>query len=206
MVMEIGIADDVARVRRRMTDIERRELPFALALALSGTAFDVRTLMIERVGPESFELRDARFLRAAIRVRKATKRDLTARVYDHLGSSDLELHARGGVRYPVDGRHVAVPTRVLTPRRRARGVPRAWRPRQVLRKPRVFRTRIGGREYIVRRRTRRRYPVEPLYLLVERARMRRRFSFYEAAEREFRARIGGQFRRAMRRAVGPSVH
>ena len=200
-MIEINISSDIKRLQRRLNDIERNQLPFALALALTGVAFDIRKETVERVGPRSFELRDPRFLRAAIRVEKATKHNLTARVYDHLESSDLEAHARGKVKQPVVGRHIAVPTKVLTPKRRARGVPKAWRPKQVMRKPRVFMAEWRGRKYIWRRRTKKRYPIEPLYLLVSSAKMPKSFPFYSAARATFRGNIGHQMEKALRRAV-----
>lgn len=205
-MLTIDISDDVARVRRRMTTVARQELPFALALALTGAAFDIRKEAVERVGPDSFDMRDRRFLRAALRVEKATKANMTAKVYDALESSDLELHARGKVKYPFNGRRLAVPTKHLLPKRGARGVPKAWRPAQAMRKKRVFVNRWRGHEYIWRRRTKKRYPIEPLYLLVPRARMPRRFPFYERARDMFRSQIDGQLDRALRRAIKSRQH
>ena len=199
-MLELDVSSDVDRLMRRMTAVERRQVPFALAGALTSLAFDIRKDAVERTGPESFDLRDPRFLRAAIVVDKASKHDLRARVYDRLESSDLLLHARGLPKYP-HGKHVAVPTKHLLPKRRARGVPKAWRPKQVMRKPRVFEQRWKGHLYIWRRKTKKRYPIEPLYLLVPRAQMRKRFPFHERARQIFRAELGQVFHRKFEHAM-----
>ena len=201
LVIEIDVRADIVRLARWLTDIERRQLPYATSRALNATAFAIRRLEVERVGPRSFDLRDARFLRAAIVVARSHKRRLVATVYDRLRSSDLHLHAEGGIRYPYDGEHVAVPTRALVPKRGARGVPKHLRPRAVMRQRRAFRQRIRGREYILRRNGRRRYPIETLYLLVRSARMRAVFPFYATARGCFRDEFPQEFARNFRRAI-----
>ena len=199
-MVRIDIKTDIDRLMRRIDKVGRRQVPFAMAGALNTIAFGIRREIVDRVGPESFELRDPRFLRAALVVDKASKRDLTAAVRDRLESSDLELHASGKVKYPF-GRHVAVPTKHLLPKRGGRGVPKAWRPARVMEKPRVFKQRWKGQLYIFRRRTKRRYPIEPLYLLVPRAKMPKRFPFYERASSYFAARFPAEFNRKFEYAM-----
>ena len=184
-----------------MTDIERKQLPFALAGALNDVAFAIRIEEVDHAGHQAFDLRDPRFLRAAIVVDKARKADPVALVYDRLKSSDLALHASGKVKYPFDGHRVAVPTKHILPKRGARGVPKAWRPKRVMRKPRVFVKQWKGHEYIWRRRTKKRYPIEPLYLLVPHARMKARFPFYEAASKKFHSDFQAAFNRRFEAAL-----
>jgi len=91
--LDLGIDD----ILKRLDDLERRHVPFALAQALNATAFaaqrEVRAQM-----PDRFTLRRP-WTPRGVRVGKASKRDLTARVF----TADwyMETQETGGTRPPA---------------------------------------------------------------------------------------------------------
>ncbi len=83
--LSLNITSNIDQVQRRLTDIERRQIPFAAAGAINDTLFDIRKQIAGVTGPRAFDIRNRRFLNAALRVKKATKHNLTGEVFDQLG-------------------------------------------------------------------------------------------------------------------------
>lgn len=77
--MEIRIKVDIRAFERQLTDIQRRQLPFATARALTFTARDVQKELAEEL-PRAFD-RPTPFTRNAFGFVGATKATLTARVF-----------------------------------------------------------------------------------------------------------------------------
>lgn len=197
--MRVSVKSDIAAFRRQLRRDQRRQIPFAVSRAINETAFDVRRRIIGPTWARAFTVRNRRFPAAAFRVAKATKRHLTASVFDRLGRASLDLHATGGIKRPR-GRHIAVPRGAI--KRTATGkVGKARRPAAVLARANVFRRRLGAREYILQRT---RKGLRPLYLLISRARIAKRFRFAEDArrvvERRFRRRLFVSLGKALRTA------
>ena len=169
MPVALNIRDDIKRATRRLTDIEKRQIPFATAGAINDTLFDVRKQIVGVTGPRSFDLRNRRFLGVAMRMEFASKRTLKGAVFDRLGRASLALHARGGTKRPR-GQHIAIPSRELEGKRTIGGaIRKALRPRQVLSKAgrrQAFRVTFrSGQEAIVRRKGKKPSPLQVLYLL-----------------------------------------
>lgn len=103
------------------------------------------------------------------------------------GSEYMNLHAFGGLKTPVEGSTIAVPTKWVRVSRTNYGVPKHLRPKQVLAKKKGknakqgFITRINGHPMIARREGPRRLPILPLYSLVPSVRINKSFKFYEDA-------------------------
>lgn len=73
------------------------QLPFAIANTLNDTMFqDTRPHIIGPTWAAAFQVRNRGLPRASIRVERASKRKLSAGVYDALGKADLAKHAEGG--------------------------------------------------------------------------------------------------------------
>ena len=144
-MLSLNVGSNINQVAGWLTNVQRKQLPFATAGALTDTAFDVRKHVVEKTFPRDFDLKNKRFAGATLRVEKANKRKLRAAVYDRLGREYLETQARGGIKRPIDGRNIAIPTQHI--KRTASGkVGAAKRPRAVLGKPNTFirRTSSGG--------------------------------------------------------------
>ncbi len=125
-------------VRFDLSDFERLtaklggaadQLPFALANAMSRAAFVLRDVMTDDVWPSHVTTRNKRFLSAALRVEKATKRKLSVALYDSIGRGHLALHARGGIKRSK--KRLAIPPTGAV-RRTAKGVSKSQRPRAII--------------------------------------------------------------------------
>ncbi|WP_146592332.1 hypothetical protein [Puniceibacterium confluentis] len=101
------ISADFARAERILSDLGRRQLPFAMALAINDTAVDVKDAE-ERGIRETFD-RPTPFTQRGLYVRRASKSRLSAEVgMKPVQAGYLELQAKGGARKPK-GRALVVP-------------------------------------------------------------------------------------------------
>jgi hypothetical protein len=130
------------------TDVEhlsptmRRQMPFAIALALTRTVKEGQAEVIRQL-PQRFTIKNGWTARQ-IRIKAATKSSLIAEVTapDYMAKQEA-----GGTRTP-DGNHLATPGASL----HGRLIPRSSRPGAVFGKPRTFKLfGAGGREAIAQR-------------------------------------------------------
>ncbi len=203
--LSLNVTSNIDQVIRRLDNIEKQQVPFAISGAINDVLFDVRKQIVGVTGPRSFDIRNRRFLNAALRVRKATKRNLTGEVFDTLGRGQLERHASGGIKRPR-GQHIAIPGRDIEGKRtRGGAIRKALRPRNVLSKAgrrQAFTTTFkSGQRAIVRRRTKKRLPLQVLYLLERNVRIRRTFPFHRDAERVAQRNFRRHFDRRLRQAL-----
>ena len=148
-MLSLNVGSNINQVAGWLANVQRKQLPFATAGALTATAFDVRKHVIAKTFPRDFDLRNKRFAGAALRVDKANKRKLRAAVYDRLGREYLETQARGRIKKPT-GQWLSVPTEHI--QRTASGkIGKAKRPRNIVNKPNVFFQHQGPTPDIVRR-------------------------------------------------------
>ena len=207
MVVSISIRDDIARVQKRLTAIEKKQIPFAVAGAINATLFEVRKHIVGKTAPAAFEVRNKRFMTTALRVEKANKRKLTGALFDRLGFASLALHAKGGTKRARSGR-LAIPLEFVAGKRKRSGkIPERLKPKQLLEAPgprgrKAFViTFKSGQEAIVRRKTKKRLPLQVLYLFESSARIKKTFRFFEDATAVSRRALPIQFRKAFRRAM-----
>ena len=158
--------------------VERSIMPTVIRNSLNDTAFDIRKHTVDFTYPQAFQVRNKRFIGAALRVEKASKIKLSAAVFDRLHREYLQRHTTGGTKFPR-GRNIAIPAGVK--RTKSGQISKANRPRALLNKPKVFKTKTrAGQELIIRRKGRKGKNLEVLYILEPRARIKRTFRFYEA--------------------------
>ena len=98
---------DMAPLLRSLSDIEKKNLPFAESMALNETAFQAKKRLVDLM-PTKFDLRNPRMLKG-FRVGKATKRQdiITAFVY-HLDAW-LGLQETGGTKTSNSGKAMGIP-------------------------------------------------------------------------------------------------
>lgn len=200
-MFEISVKAEVRAFTRSLNRIQKRQVPYATSVALNDVAFQVRKHIVDVTWPGSVEVKNTRFIGAALRVKKANKRTLTAAVFDRLGRASLSKHVKGGTKRPR-GSSIAVPTDEV--KRTGSGkVRRSQTPRTVLGKPRGFRTRLRSGTEVIGERvgSKRSGRVKILYTLHPSTRIRGRFPFYRDAERVARRRFPGLFKRALERAI-----
>ena len=199
-MLSLNVGSNINQVAGWLTNVQRKQLPFATAGALTDTAFDVRKHVVEKTFPRDFDLKNKRFAGATLRVEKANKRKLRAAVYDRLGREYLETQARGGVKRPIDGRNIAIPTHHI--KRTASGkVGAAKRPRAVLGKPNTFIRRTSSGGQILQKGRRKSAPLKTLYQLVPLARIPKRLRFYEDAAKVVQRRMVPNFKKSFERAM-----
>jgi hypothetical protein len=98
-MLTISVRSDFQRMQRIMTDLERRQLPFATARALTRTAQAARD-DVKASLPTAFD-RPTPFTRGGIGIKTATKAGLTAEVFvKDIQADYLAKQERGGVREP----------------------------------------------------------------------------------------------------------
>jgi hypothetical protein len=101
------ISVDTKRAERLLTDLAKKQLPFATALALNDAAQDVRVASEAEV-ERAFD-RPTPFTKRGLFVRRASKSRLTARVaFKDIQSKYLGLQVSGGTRRP-SGRALLLP-------------------------------------------------------------------------------------------------
>ena len=122
---------DLARIEQRIAEAPE-QIAFACARALNDSVDAARNVLINQTWPKGVSVRDGNFMNAALTTKgqRATKRDLSATLYDKLGRASLALHEDGGTKRPKTTA-LAIPSKDIQARRGAKGVPKNLRPRQL---------------------------------------------------------------------------
>ena len=210
--MSINVTSNLPAFAKAIDAFGRNQMPFAYAVAINDTAKDVREQIIERTWPSDVNVRNKRFMKAALTpISKrnqdvyATKKNLRAIVgntREKMQRDYLQRLTQGGVKTPR-GRHLAIPSNQNTVQRTSGGaVRKADRPRQLLNRKGVFIQRLvkSGDMAIMRRVGKDRYPVQMLYLLEPSGQIKKQFGFYDDANTTARRAFQNNFARAFKRA------
>lgn len=107
------------------------QVPFALSMAMNDAVFATREVLVKQTWPKGVTVRNSRFLSAALRVEKASKRSLYVAI-TNAGIPDrahLPLHDKGGTKQ-ARGR-LAIPNPAYI-KRFAKGVRAGDRPRELI--------------------------------------------------------------------------
>jgi hypothetical protein len=161
MAVRFHVRFDLRSFERAMSDVADRQTPFATALALTWTAQDAQDVL--RGGLERhFTIRD-RWTARGIRIEPAKKRQLSAAV----GSVDsyMALQVEGGTKMAWRSADLAVPLWIRKHPKQRTGRSR-W-PGALLQKPGHFVAPLPGggkRLAVYRRRTKKRLPLDVLYV------------------------------------------
>jgi len=172
----------------------------------------MRTRTIERTWPSDITKRNNQFMKSAMMTtikrsgNYATKKNLNVTVGNNpkghkMSREFMERLAVGGVKRPR-GRSLAIPGRDANlPRTAGGAIRKANRPRQLLNRKNVFRvTSKGGADLIVRRATKKRYPLQVLYLMNSDGKVNKQFDFYEDAGKQGRISMSTNFKKNFKKA------
>lgn len=209
--MEVRGANET---RAELTDIERSQLPFATARALTKTVQQAQSFVRGDLLPAHFTLRRPTWAKQGVRITPATKQKLEASVQDI--NPYMGLQQTGGEKIPY-GNYLAVPLSGARPTPRslvsADNLPHAVMERggfirgnvmyavafKAGRRGRVSRA-IGG----IQKAANWERKVVPMYALVKRAVLRPRYEFVEkvseAAQAHFDVNFAESFQQAVRTA------
>ena len=202
--MQINVSSNYKKLSRSLDQVGRKQLPFAFAKTLNQTMKAVGKYTVARTYPRAFDVRNKGFFKAAMftkdAVRWATKTKLRVSARDRFDRGNLQLHATGGTKRARSGR-IAIPSRYTKATRGARGVRKVLRPRAVVNTPKGFIDQDGPRDAIYQRYGRGGKQVRLLYVLHRSAKIRKRFRFYEDAERISRQVSPKLFRKNFSQAI-----
>ena len=210
--MSVNVTSNLPAFTKALDAFGKNQMPFAYQVAINDTAKDVRGQIIERSWPSDVNVRNKRFMQAALTpISKrnpdvfATKKNLRAIVGNtrpKMQRDYLQRLTQGGVKTPR-GRHLAIPSNQNTLSRTAGGaIRKPDRPRQLMRRKGVFINKLvkSGDMAILRRVGKDRYPLQMLYLLEPSGRIKKQFDFYDDANTTARRAFGKNFARAFKRA------
>jgi len=190
-MLAVNVSSNYKKLSRSLDQVGKKQLPFAFAKTLNQTMKAVQKYTVARTYPRAFDVRNKGFFKAAMftgdAVRWATKTKLRVSARDRFDRGNLQLHATGGTQRARSGR-IAIPSRYVGSRRLKSGkVKPALLPRTVVDTPKGFIDREGPRDAIYQRYGRGGKRIRLLYVLHQSAKIRKRFRFYEDAERITRA-------------------
>lgn len=196
--MRIEVTSDVERVIRAFDNLSSKQIPFALARALTRTAQDAQKDVREDL-PRKFTLRN-NWVSSGIRIKAATKALPAAEI----GSLEpfMARQETGGIRTPRSHRRIAVPAGGV--KRTGKGmIAKSQRPAALKGKPGVFlmRSKSGGGAGIVRRQGKARLPLQFLYWLKAGVTIKPRFGFQGTTGTSVRRAFGPNFIAAIGEAM-----
>lgn len=192
----ISFEHNIRDFERALSDLARRQLPFATAMALNDTAKDVseawgKHLQRRLDRPTPFTVR-SRY------VRRASKRKLTATVgIKDRQASYLKYQVEGGTRLPAR-RALLVPVRARL--NRYGNMPRGAVARALAR-PNTFSGKVGRAAGVFQRQARRSAGLKMLVAYASRASYGKRLDLQQVAEKRARASFARHFARRFRAAM-----
>lgn len=101
--MQINVSANINEVSRYLTDVQKRQIPFATVGALNDVAFKAgpKGKVLATEADKTFAGGATRFTQRGFKVVKATKKTLTAIVFvDKQQSEYLKFQIKGGTRFP----------------------------------------------------------------------------------------------------------
>ena len=154
-MLQITVKDNIAEFTRDLSNIQKRQIPFATSRALNDTAIHAQEAVVGRI-TRIFQNRKRWWLKqqpTGIKVEFSRKNKLSAAVYSN--AYFLPLQEDGGLKKPKTARQLAVPfPKVPKKFHKAGGA------RELLASNRkAFSTPEG----IFRRKGKKRYPIEPMF-------------------------------------------
>lgn len=103
-MMQINVSSNIKEVTRGLNAVQRKQIPFAASLALNDVAFEAgpKGKVLAEKADKTFKGGATRFTQRGFKVKKATKRDLTAEVFvDKNQAQYLRFQIYGGTRFPL---------------------------------------------------------------------------------------------------------
>ena len=103
-MIQINVKSNIADVSRGLSRVHRKQIPFAASRALNDVAFEAgpKGKVLADKADKTFQGGATRFTQRGFKVKKSTKRDLTAIVFvDEAQAKYMRFQIRGGTRFPL---------------------------------------------------------------------------------------------------------
>jgi hypothetical protein len=206
-MFSLSVKSDVKQLTRHLDKIQKKQVPFATARALTWTVKEMQADIIHKI-PNIFNTTRKWWLArqpTGIKIKPAKKNDLVATVFSQ--AYFLRLQEYGGIKLPFRGRGLLVPS-PLVPKygRKAGGAKKVMAGKKVL--------RAGGRSGgdpvvhapsgtrgVFRRKGKARLPIERLYAYTPSAHILPRFGFRRMAAHKARQRFAANFHKSLAMAL-----
>lgn len=185
MVVQLKVKNNIKQVQREWGKVVSRQIPFITAVALTRTAKDCQSEIIEEI-PNKFNVTKKWWLPrqpTGIKIIPAKKHSLTSWVYTRAYFASLQEH--GGTKTPFSGRSILVPDK-----RAPKYAKRAGGHRKIFNSPKTLHHKnspfidTGKGVKVLQRVGKGRYPLKPVYHVVSTAQIRERFDFRKIARRQ----------------------
>ena len=202
--MRFSVQNDLDRLSRRLTNIQKEQIPFATSMALNNVAADVAnaiTAQMDRYldNPTPFTQKAYQSRFNTFKGERATKRKLYADIIPgQIQAEYLKFQIEGGTRTPKQFA-IFVPT-ALAPRNKYGNVPRGRRRKLIAGEGDFFSAgeREGKTPGIYRRRGNR---IEPMAMYVQQAEYKAIFPIDKIAGGVVKNRFGLRFDQALKKAI-----
>jgi hypothetical protein len=206
-MFSLSVKSDVKQLTRHLDKIQKKQVPFATARALTWTVKEMQA-DISRQIPDIFNTTRKWWLAqqpTGIKITPAKKTELVAAVYCR--APFLHLQEYGGIKIPFRGRGLLVPS-PLVPKygRKAGGAIKVLNGKKILRAggtaggdPVVHAP--SGTRGVFRRKGKARLPIERLYAYTPNAHILPRFGFRRMAAHKARQRFAANFNKSLAMAL-----
>ncbi|GAB6907260.1 conserved hypothetical protein [Desulfosarcina cetonica] len=201
------VKSNIKEFSRWMNKVEKKQLPYATALALTRTAQDVQSYIQDAISG-IFNVTKKWWLKkqpTGIKIKSAKKTDknMFSRIYTEAYFADLQED--GGVKKPHKGRALLIPTN-KTPKygRKSGGHIKILNDSKTLSKGKNgsrFFEMESGFVGVFKRRGKKRLPIDAMYHVVGSANIKPRFGFKRMAERVAIQRFSKRFAEALAKAL-----
>jgi hypothetical protein len=184
-MMSLNIQTNVNKFVRDLDHIQRNQVPFATATALTWTVKEAQKQLQEQM-PKTFNTTRKWWMArqpTGIKIKSAKKKDLYPEAVVYIEAYFAQLQEEGGAKIPFKGRGILVPSdRVPKYGRKAGGSKKVMAQKKILRcggkatgDPIV--TMPNGKRGVFKRRTKKRLPIDLIYSYVPQAQIRPRMMF-----------------------------
>ncbi|MDY6790521.1 MAG: hypothetical protein SWH54_04550 [Thermodesulfobacteriota bacterium] len=146
-MISINVKSNVKQFTRHLTRIEKKQVPFATARALTWTAQDVQKWLIKKI-PSIFNVTKKWWLKqqpTGIKIKPAKKNYLVSSIYTKAYFANLQ--EEGGTKRPTRSKNLVIPTKkVPKSRRKAGGAAVMLKGKKVFSTARGIYRRKGGKK------------------------------------------------------------
>lgn len=189
--MDVSVKHNIKDFTRYLTDVQKKQVPYASSRALNDTAVDGQNAVVEKI-PGIFKNRKKWWLKqqpTGIKVKFSKKNSLMARVFTT--AYFAEIQEKGGVKTPKSSGKLAVPTAAV---------------------PRKYRTSRGARDMLNERQNIFRTPkgvfkrtgkkgIQVLWTFARSAVIKPRFGFYAIMEATVKGNFSKNFEQRLKQAI-----